>query len=140
MNSTQAVEISFKLQTGPRTGNTTSASVGSLAPGRLPRVTQVLAIAIQFDDMLQRGDAKDYADLARLGGLCRERVSQIMRLNYLAPDIQVELLYLPPTPTGRFPISETAVRTIAGLLSWSEQRERWARISGACRTMGNAKH
>jgi hypothetical protein len=91
-------------------------------------VTQVLALAIQFEDMLQRGDAKDYADLARVGGLCRERVSQIMRLVYLSPDIQVELLYLPPTPTGRFPVSETSVRKIASLLSWTEQRIEWARL------------
>jgi hypothetical protein len=91
-------------------------------------VTQVLALAIQFEDMLQRGEAKDFADLARLGGLCRERVSQIMRLIYLAPDIQVELLYLPPTPTGRFPVSETSARKIASLLSWAEQRTEWARI------------
>jgi hypothetical protein len=91
-------------------------------------VTQVLALAIQFEDMLQRGEAKDYADLARLGGLCRERVSQIMRLVYLAPDIQVELLYLPPTPTGRYPISEPVVRKIANLLSWTSQREHWMHL------------
>ena len=128
MNNSQAVEIRFQLQAGPRAVNTCSVATTSHAPGRLPRVTQVLALAIQFEDMLARGDAKDYADLARLGGLCRERVSQIMRLNYLAPDIQVELLYLPPTPTGRFPISETGVRKIAGLLSWVEQREAWLRL------------
>ena len=67
--------------------------------------------------MIRRGEAKDYADIARLSCLCRERVSQIVRLNYLAPDIQVELLYLPPTPTGRYPIAETVVRKIANLLS-----------------------
>ncbi len=51
-----------------------------------------------------------------------------MRLVYLAPDIQVELLYLPQTPTGGFPISETSVRKIASLLSWMEQRTEWARV------------
>ena len=124
MNSTQEVEVSFPLQAGSRNANIALLAV-SPAPGRLPRVTQVLALAIHFHEMLRHGEAKDYADLARLGGLCRERVSQIMRLIYLAPDIQVELLYLPPTTTGRFPISETSMRKIAGLLSWSDQRERW---------------
>jgi hypothetical protein len=93
--------------------------------GRLPRVTQVLALAIFLEDMIRRGEAKDYADLARLSCLCRERISQIVRLNYLAPDIQVEVLYLPPTNHGRFPISETAVRKIASLLSWVDQRCEW---------------
>src|SRR5207249_9268506 len=32
--------------------------------GRLPRVTQMLALALCFQDMVKRGDAKDYADLA----------------------------------------------------------------------------
>lgn len=82
-------------------------------------------MAIHLEDMLRRREAKDYADLARLSCLCRERISQIVRLNYLAPDIQIELLYLPATPTGRFPISEVAVRRIANLLSWADQRRDW---------------
>lgn len=75
--------------------------------------------------MIRRGEAKDYADQSRLSCLCRERISQIVCLNYLAPDIQVELLYLPPTNNGRFPISETALRKIANLLSWVDQRGEW---------------
>lgn len=96
--------------------------------GRLPHVARVLALAIHLDNMIRAGDAKDYADIGRLSCLCRERVSQIMRLNYLAPDIQVELLYLPPVPTGRYPVSETAMRKIANLLSWDEQRREWKRL------------
>jgi hypothetical protein len=83
--------------------------------------------------MICTGDAKDYADIARQTCLCRERVSQIARLNYLAPDIQIELLYLPPLPTGRYPISETALRRIANLLSWADQRGEWARLKGRLR-------
>ncbi len=94
----------------------------------LRTITQVLALAIHLEGMIRRGEAKDYADLARLSCLCRERVSQIVRLSYLAPDIQMELLYLPPTPTGRYPISETAVRKIANLLSWADQRREWAAL------------
>jgi len=78
--------------------------------------------------MIQQGEAKDYADLARLSCLCRERISQIMRLNYLAPDIQIEVLYLPPLPGGRYPISESTARRIASLLSWVDQRGEWARL------------
>src|SRR5712691_5372517 len=115
------LEIQFRLQ--PKPGATPQV-VAHANTGRLPRVTQILALAIQLEDMLRNGSAKDYADLARLSGVCRERLSQIVRLNYLAPDIQVELLYLPPTPTGRYPIAETAVRKIANLLSWQEQRDR----------------
>jgi hypothetical protein len=98
--------------------------------GRLPRVTQVLALAIQFQDMIERGDARDYADLARLGCLSRERMSQIMELIWLAPDIQQEILGFPSTRTSRFPVSEAAVRRIAAEPSWEEQRNLWANYTG----------
>ena len=72
-----------------------------------------MALAIQFQDMIQRGEARDYADLARLGCLTRERMSQIMELVWLAPDIQQEILEFPPRSATRFPISELAARRIA---------------------------
>jgi hypothetical protein len=87
-----------------------------------------MALAVQFQDMIQRGEARDYADLARLGCLTRERMSQIMELLWLAPDIQREILYFSPTPAGRFPISEVAARKIAKLLAWAEQRNEWKEI------------
>ena len=96
--------------------------------GRLPQVTRILALAIYFDEMIRRGDARDYADIGRLSCLCRERVSQVMRLLYLAPEIQMELLYLPAASAARYPISETAVRKIANLLSWEDQHREWARL------------
>jgi hypothetical protein len=128
MNIGAPLEIQFPLRAKPR--DAVGEAEGSARPrsGRLPRITQVLALAIHLDKLIQKGDAKDYADIARLSCLCRERVSQIMRLNYLAPDIQVDLLYLPPVPTGRYPISETAVRKIANLLSWADQRRAWTAL------------
>ncbi len=87
-----------------------------------------MALAIHFQDMIQRGEARDYADLARLGCLTRERMSQIMELVWLAPDIQQEILQFPPTGTSRFPISEVAVRRVAEKLCWFEQREVWRKL------------
>jgi hypothetical protein len=128
MSTRAPIEVRFHLRQKP--GPASEASEASVRPttGQLPRITQVLALAIHLEDMIRRADAKDYADVARLTGLCRERVSQIVRLNYLAPDIQIELLYLPPTPAGRYPISETAVRKIASLLSWTHQRREWTAL------------
>lgn len=122
MNNSAPLEIQFQLRAKSRV-----PVDGALRPaaGRLPQITRVLALAIHLDHLIRQGDARDYADIGRLSCLCRERVSQIMRLNYLAPDIQVELLYLPPTLTGRYPLSENAVRRIANLLSWADQRQEW---------------
>jgi len=119
-----AVEIQFPLYANGRLSGGSSQGPRS-ASGRLPRVTQVLALAISFQDMIQRGEARDYADLARLGCLTRERMSQIMEMVWLAPNIQQEILEFPPTVTTRFPVSEVAVRRVAGLLSWNQQRDAW---------------
>lgn len=125
MSTNAPLEVRFSLRQKPQPAGEGCEAMVRPSTGRLPRITQVLALAIYWEDMIRRGDAKDYADVARLTGLCRERVSQIVRLNYLAPDIQMELLYLPPSATGQFPISETAVRKIANRLSWAQQRQEW---------------
>jgi len=129
-NST--VEIQFRLHaTGRPSGGPGPSDVPPPRNGRLPRVTQVMALAIQFQDMIQRGEARDYADLARLGCLTRERMSQIMELVWLAPDIQQEILEFPPSGAARFPISEVAVRKIASPLSWNEQRDAWQTLKNS---------
>src|ERR1700732_5370558 len=95
-----AVEIQFRLHATERPpGSSEAPPSGS---GRLPRVTQVMALAIQFQDTIQRGEARDYADLARLGCLTRERMSQIMELVWLPPDIPPEGLEVSPTRAAPF--------------------------------------
>ena len=93
--------------------------------GRFPRITQVLAMALQFQEMIGRGEIQRHADLARLGCVSRERISQMMVLTWLAPDIQEAILRLPQMPGGRFPVSEGALRKVARLPLWEDQRARW---------------
>lgn len=124
-----AAEIRFRLNTAPRRAKEKLPDhIRRDAVGRLPRVTQLVASAIHFQDMIQRGEARDYADLARLGCVSRERMSQIMELIWLAPDIQQEILEFPPTAAPRFPISETAVRRMAAILDWAGQRDLWRKL------------
>lgn len=89
----------------------------------------MVALAIHFQDLIDRGEIRNDADLARLGCISRERMSQVMMLTWLAPDIQQEVLGLPKTPGARFPVSETALRTIARVASWAEQRTRWEQLT-----------
>ncbi len=124
-----AVEIQFQLHaTGRQPGRTGPPSASATGNGRLPRVTQVVALALHFQDIIQRGEARDYADLARLGCLTRERMSQIMELVWLAPDITEEVLCLPTTPSGRYPISESNLRRMASFMCWAEQRRLWGEV------------
>ena len=130
MQQNNRVESQFQIHPAPRAAAQRNGQprAPTVAGGRLPRITQVLALAMQFREMIRSGDARDCADLARLGGLTRERVSQIMKLLWLAPEIQMDILYLPPTPGGRFPVSEAAIRRIADRLAWPEQHEEWLNL------------
>ena len=98
-------------------------------PGRIPRISRLTALAIRFDDLLRRGEVKDYAELARLGHVTRARVTQIMNLLYLAPDIQEALLFLPAVEAGHDPIKEWQVRPVAAEVVWERQRTCWKALS-----------
>jgi hypothetical protein len=126
-------EIEFNLKPGVRTidrpaGEQPKEGAARRRFDRYPRIVQVVALAIHFQDMLERGEVRNHADLARLGCISRERMSQIMMLAWLAPDIQQEVLSLPKTPGGRFPVSETRLRSIAQIYAWDDQRTGWNEI------------
>jgi hypothetical protein len=97
-----------------------------LEPGRVPRLSRLMALAIRFDRLVRQGEVADYADLARLGHVTRARVTQIMNLLLLAPDIQEEILFLPRTHGGFDPIPERRVRAITSVPDWRKQRRMWA--------------
>jgi hypothetical protein len=123
-------EIEFNLKPGVRAidrpaGEKPKEGAARRRFDRYPRIVQVVALAIHFQDMLERGEVRNHADLARLGCISRERMSQIMMLAWLAPDIQQQVLGLPKTPGGRFPLSETTLRSIARLPAWEEQEMQW---------------
>jgi hypothetical protein len=83
-----------------------------------------MALAIKFQDMTDRGEIRDYAELARLGYVSRARVTQIMNLLNLAPQIQEEILFLPPA-FGRGPVTERHLRRLNAMIDWGEQRRLW---------------
>lgn len=93
--------------------------------GRIPRITRMLALALRFERLLKEGTVTDQADLARLGHVTRARVTQIMNLLQLAPDIQESILFLPNTVRGKDPIQEHQIRPIAAMPDWGKQRQRW---------------
>ncbi len=101
------------------------AKPAKAAPDRLPRVAHLMALAIKMDGLLRHGVAKDYADLARLGRVSRPRMTQIMCLLNLAPDIQESVLFLQPVRAGYDPVTERDIRKIAAEMEWRKQRVMW---------------
>jgi hypothetical protein len=90
----------------------------------IPRIARLMALAIRFDRLLRAGEFKDYAELARLGRVTRARMTQIMKLLDLAPDIQEQLLFLPQLKG----LNERNLRPIVSRVDWTEQRRLFHRV------------
>jgi len=102
--------------------------------GRVPRVSRLMALAIRFDRLLRDGVVPNQSELARLVHVTQPRMTQILNLLHLAPDIQEEILFLPPVTAGRDSITERDVRAVTQAADWSHQRVLWRRLrSGQCR-------
>ena len=114
-----------------RRGRRPDETVGLPNTGKLPRVTRLMALAIKFDGLIREGVVQDYADLARLGYVTRARMTQIMNMLNLAPDIQEEILFLPQTTTGRDPVSERTLRRVTAIVRWDRQRKAWREMRAA---------
>lgn len=99
--------------------------IEAASPGRIPRVSRLMALAIQFDRLIREGKVADISELARLAHVTQPRMTQIMNLNHLAPDIQEELLLLNRTASRRNPMHERMLRPITAVIDWASQRRLW---------------
>ncbi|MFN8706504.1 MAG: hypothetical protein ACK50J_07480, partial [Planctomyces sp.] len=84
-----------------------------------------MAMAIHFEGLIQSGAVTNYAELARLGNVTRARVTQIMNLLLLAPEIQEELLFLPRLQEGRGEVCLRDLQAVAAVMVWREQQHVW---------------
>ena len=122
-------EIERKARKKLEVGDAPPDPESLIEPGRVPRVSRLMALAIRLERLLAEGVARDYADLARLGGVTRARLTQIMNLTLLAPDIQEAILFLPRTEHGRDPLTEPRLRAIARIPDWRKQRRLWRDVT-----------
>lgn len=104
------------LRTGP---------APEIPAGRLLRITRLMALALRFEELIQNGEVKDYAELARLGQVTRARITQVMNLTLLAPDLQEQLLFLQRVLKGRDPIHILQLQFICLTCDWEKQRMLW---------------
>jgi hypothetical protein len=93
-------------------------------------VAKLLALAHRFEGLVREGVVSDYAELALLGCLTRARISQIMSLLSLGPDLQEQVLFLPRTERGRDPIQMRHLLPIAQVADWKIQRQLWTTLTG----------
>ena len=91
------------------------AAVGEAkAPSRAARM---LALAHHVERLVEAGELESYAAVARMLGLTRARMTQVMDLLLLAPEIQEGIL------TGGLRASERALRRAVGESAWEQQKK-----------------
>jgi hypothetical protein len=131
MSTTLTIEVPVHLHRcghGSRKELHCGAEAPALPPGRVPRVSRLMALALRLDELVRTGQVASYSALGSLGHVTRARVSQIASLLHLAPDIQEALLFLPPTVRGRDPILLADLMPIAACFDWRKQRRLWRQL------------
>ena len=143
--SEQTVEIALRPKGAFESGNigtrtrrvATGRVVSAVPPPRgkpkrpkepkAARVTELLRKAIEWRRLLDAGEVSCQADIARQEGLTRARVTQVMGMLRLAPDIQEHILSMPET-VGRPAITERALRSITMFEDEHQQLQAFADI------------
>lgn len=118
-----AMHIEFEVDLKP-VRRTDRPRVTRSAPV-VPAVVRLLVLAHQIEGAIDDGRARDYADIARQLGVTRARVTQIVNLLLLAPDIQTAILTGPPGVIGR--LSERRLRRVVEDPDWQVQRRGFDR-------------
>ena len=93
--------------------------------GRVQRVSRVMALAIECDRLISDGVIKNQSELAHYAQVTTARMTHIMWLTNLAPEIQEAILFLPRVESGPDTVKEIEVRRIARVMDWGVQRGRW---------------
>jgi hypothetical protein len=131
MSTTLTIELPvhfYRTGHGSRKQMRAGAQAPALPPGRVPRVSRLMALALRFDELVRTGQVASYSALATVGHVTRARVSQIMSLLHLAPDLQEALLFLPLTQRGRDPIILADLMPLAAAFDWRKQRRLWRQL------------
>lgn len=116
-------EVTFTVELGIRR-NPVAQPKGE-AKGAIPRIARLLALAIRLDRLIREEVIRDYAEVAWRGRVTRARVTQIMKLLDLAPDLQEAILFLPSDQR----LNERNLRPVLRAFDWEQQRRIFQQIA-----------
>jgi hypothetical protein len=99
-------------------------------------VVEFLRKALEWQELLVSGQAKNQAEIARREGITRSQVTQVLMLLRLAPEIQERILSMPksispprisergPRPIARIETPEQPLKAFSDLRRLRSNRER----------------
>ena len=117
--------LDFEVRRRGGTKNQLVARPNEPAETPIPRIARLMALAIRLEGLIRDQSIPDYAALARRGRVTRARMTQIMRLLHLAPDLQEQILFLPPLRR----LNERNLRPIVRLIDWHAQRRLFLELT-----------
>lgn len=130
-NST-CMEFSVHMKSGPNGRKELVLGERPVEPilpeGNIPRISKLMALAHRMNRLLENGEVTGYSEIAKIGRVSRARITQIMNLLNLAPDIQEEILLLPNTISGHDRINLHHVQPISREVQWVAQRKLWQQM------------
>ena len=121
-------KVAFQGEVHKRRDAAKAVREKAIQSGRVPRISKLVALASRLQSMIDSGEVVSFQQLAELGRISQPRMTQIMSLLNLAPDIQEELLYLPEVLQGKAQIHERLLRPLTTELDWRVQRRMWGKI------------
>jgi hypothetical protein len=125
---TSVITGAFRRVTGPRGSvSFTDQPLAAEPKTRPARAARLLAVAHALGGLLAEEGSPSRRELAKALGMSEARLSQLLDLVLLAPDIQEELLFL-EVALGPDPVPERALRHVVRALDWREQRRRFTRL------------
>lgn len=120
------IDRPFHLKPSPRRtgGYRLKAEPGHEPPSEEPATDSVhplarrMALAIEAKRLIESGVVADAAEMARVAGMTRARMTQILNLTLLAPEIQEKVLFLDSDAEA----DHRALARVAIVVSWEDQR------------------
>jgi hypothetical protein len=106
---------------------------GKIPIKKEPLLRQNLVLAYQIQELFEKEKAKKLGQVGQWLHMTHARISQIMNLLFLAPDIQEEILFLDDEKV--FQLTEHKIRKIPVEVKWTKQREMWNEI---CKNVVNS--
>jgi len=114
------------IKFGLRRKLNTTGNIPAVPKRSANRLSRLMALAIRFEDMLRCGEVADYSELAVRYGVDRSRVSRVMHLRLLAPDLQELLLAASAVPES---LCLKHVMPVCKIASWNMQRKRFKKLA-----------
>ena len=109
------VRCKFVPAARPAPGRAAPKVIRSPKPNGPSRSARMLALAHYIERLVEAGELTSYAEAARVLGLTRARLTQVMNLLLLAPEIQIRIL------AGESVGSAGLLRRAAGVPAWPDQ-------------------